>query len=104
MNYVEYLNLPSIPEELLDSSEQIINSKQVHNTMASQRVTVPHPMDRVKVIGLGLKKYLKDIFKQKMFAVYIMKHDNFIIHRDRSKHFINYIIDVGGENVKTVFF
>jgi hypothetical protein len=64
----------------------------------------PQAYPELKAINLDLKKYLLNIFKQKMSVAYVVNYKNLIIHRDRTNYFINYIIDVGGEDMKTAFF
>jgi hypothetical protein len=94
---IEYLNLPSIPEDLLESVESIISKRSyvfysknyiMHNTSKE------------------LNEYLKTIFNFKFVSNYQIIKSEIPIHidiNDRTTAY-NYLLAAGGNNVVTAIY
>jgi hypothetical protein len=108
--YIKYLNFPQVPEELLDSFEDIIakTSELLPKTPQRQKEQLEYFQN--KAIGQELDQWLHGIFKFKFYAKYQIIYRGIPIHTDKGayegdrKYAINYLLDLGGTNVITTVY
>ena len=111
MKYIEYLNLPSIPEHLLEPIDVIINkppkdSKKVSETYPDFK-SDNYPYFKTREVNDDLKEWLQSIFDFKIDPQYQLVYDGLPIHIDvftRRISAYNYLLDTGGDEVKTVVY
>lgn len=109
--YIDYINLPNIPEELLESSNDILNKETLSvNTYEGGALSIAtkHGTNSItrKEVPNNLIKWLQSICDFPVSARYLILNSRVPIHRDpktRPRAY-NYIIDAGGENVTTTVY
>jgi hypothetical protein len=99
MNYIEYINFPSIPNELLDPIENIINSTRT-NSIVKQDFFQGRPINH------KLQVWLEKNLSFKFTARYQIIYYGLPIHKDMGNRKLayNYLLALGGSNVKTMIF
>ena len=99
MNYIEYINFPSIPDELLDPVETIINSKRT-NSIVKQDFFQGRPINN------KLQDWLEKNLSFNFVAQYQIINAGIPIHKDMGNRKLayNYLLVLGGSNVKTMIF
>jgi hypothetical protein len=99
MNYIEYINFPSIPNELLDPIENIINSTRI-NSIVKQDFFQGRPVSN------QLQDWLEKNLSFNFVAQYQIIYSGIPIHKDMGNRKLayNYLLVLGGSNVKTVIF
>jgi hypothetical protein len=99
MNYIEYINFPSIPNELLDPVETIINSTRT-NSIVKQDFFQGRPINN------KLQVWLEKNLSFKFTARYQIIYYGLPIHKDMGNRKLayNYLLALGGSNVKTMIF
>jgi hypothetical protein len=102
--YINYLNLPSIPDDILESIEDINNRPLP--IMRDRPRAVPfleNNMYNLKDVNRKTWDYLQSIFPFSFFCRYQYIHHQMPIHVDiKDRRFaINYLLDTGGPNVTT---
>lgn len=104
-NYLVYLDLPPVPEELIDPIEDIINGRSMLETVPN----TPCPPEsyyyfQVRAASPKLIEWTRDTFKTCALAKYQIIREGIEIHNDipfgRRVGF-NYIIQTGGPRVST---
>ena len=109
--YIDYIDLPNIPEELLESSDDILNKESL-SVYSSEggllSITTKHGTNSVirKEVSKNLIKWLQSICDFPVSARYLILNSRVPIHRDpkaRPRAY-NYIIDAGGGNVTTTVY
>jgi hypothetical protein len=102
MNYIEYLDLPPVPENLIESITDIINKPP----KASSNIASEYAFFKTRNVNDDLAIWLQSIFKNKIFAQYQLVYDGLPIHIDKGNRITayNYLLDTGGENVRTVIY
>ena len=102
MNYIEYLDLPPIPENLIESITDIINKPpKVYSVLPSE-----YDFFKTKNVNDDLASWLQSIFKYKIYSQYQLVYNKLPIHIDKGNRIVayNYLLDTGGKNVKTVVY
>jgi hypothetical protein len=99
MKYIDYLTLPDLPEDLLESVEDIIN-KPRKNSVVKQDYFQARP------ISDELQDWLEKNLPFKFIAQYQIIYLGLPIHKDEGNRKLayNYILAQGGNNVKTMIF
>jgi hypothetical protein len=99
MNYIEYINFPSLPNELLDPIENIINSTRI-NSIVKQDFFQGRPVSN------QLQDWLEKNLSFNFVAQYQIIYSGIPIHKDMGNRKLayNYLLVLGGSNVKTVIF
>lgn len=99
MKYINYLNFPNIPEDLLESIEDIIN-KPRGNSIVTQDYFQSRP------ISHKLQDWLEKNLSFEFVAQYQVIYTGIPIHKDQGNRKLayNYLLAQGGNNVKTVIF
>lgn len=99
MKYIEYVNLPNIPENLLELPEDILN-KPRSNSIVKQDFFQARP------ISNELQDWLEKNLPFKFVAQYQIIYLGLPIHKDEANRKLayNYLLDQGGNNVKTIIF
>lgn len=99
MKYIEYINLPTIPEELLESVEDIINKTRT-NSIVTQDFFQGRP------ISDKLQVWLENNLSFDFVAQYQIIYNGIPIHKDEGNRKLayNYLLEQGGNKVTTVIF
>lgn len=102
MKHISYLDLPSVPSDLIESIQSIINKP---NKEASIIVN-EYPYFKTKPVKLDLHSWLQELFPFEITPQYQLIFNGLPIHIDKGNRIIayNYILDTGGDNVKTVVY
>ena len=102
MNYIEYVNLPSIPEHLIDSIQDIINKPPKNFSNISSE----YLYFKTKYVNDDLKLWLQSIFDFEIHPQYQLVYDRLPIHIDKGNRIFayNYLLDTGGTNVITAIY
>lgn len=102
-NYLVYLPLPPIPQELLDPIDLIINRPSIANHPSG--VPPDYKPFQPKSTGPALTQWLQQLFCLPMDTQYQVITPGIPVHRDTGNRKVafNYIIDCGGSEVYTTF-
>ena len=102
MHYIEYLDLPSVPENLIESIQTIIDKpyKDASNVASS------YAYFKTKYVNNDLKDWLQSIFDFEIYPQYQLVYNGLPIHIDKGNRVVayNYLLDTGGDNVKTIIY
>ena len=100
MKYIEYLNLPEVPEQLIKSLDDII---QYPVTSGDYISTQYSNVFRTHYVELELEEWLKTIFDFPFLAQYQIINQGIPIHKDKGNRLIayNYLLVSGGSEVIT---
>jgi hypothetical protein len=101
MKYIEYLNLPTIPENLIESVQDIINKPSKTSTLPTD-----YPFFKTRYVNQDLEFWLQSHFEFKINPQYQLIYNGLPIHVDKGNRIIayNYLLDAGGDNVKTAIY
>jgi hypothetical protein len=96
---IQYINLPNVPEELIESNETIINSTRT-NSIIKQDFFQGRP------ISGKLQDWLEKNLSFDFVAQYQVIYEGIPIHKDMGNRKLayNYLLAQGGSNVKTMIF
>jgi len=99
MKYIEYLDLPKIPEHLLESIQDII----IKPPKNFSSISTDYPYFKTRYINDDLQTWLQSIFDFKVNAQYQLIYNGLPVHIDKNNRVTayNYLLDAGGDNVKT---
>ena len=99
MKYIKFLPLPNLPDDLLESVDDIIN-KPRSNSIVKQDYFQARP------ISNELQDWLEKNLPFKFIAQYQIIYPGLPIHKDMGNRKVayNYLLSQGGNNVKTVIF
>jgi hypothetical protein len=102
MKYIEYLNLPPVPEHLIESITDIINKPP----KAYSAVPAEYNFFKTRDVNDDLAEWLQSIVKYKIYPQYQLIYNGLPIHIDKGNRInaYNYLLDTGGKNVKTVVY
>lgn len=103
--YIDYIDLPKVPEELLENPNDIINKISL-DVVDKTGTVIPHNNIQRRAISQDLNYWLKSVCNFPVIAQYLLLNDNSPIHRDpiiRPQAY-NYIIVAGGSNVFTTVY
>ena len=97
--YITYLDFPNIPEDLLESIEDILNKPRYESI-------VKHDFFQTRPINKNLQDWLEKNLSFDFVAQYQIIYSGIPIHKDMGdrKLAYNYLLALGGSNVKTVIF
>jgi hypothetical protein len=97
--YITYLNFPNIPDDLLESVEDILNKPRCESI-----VTQDHFQTRL--VNKNLEDWLEKNLPCKFMAQYQIIYHGLPIHKDMGNRKLayNYLLAQGGSNVKTMIF
>lgn len=104
MKYIKYVNIPTVPEELLDSVEHIIDQKP-EVMLVREFGTFQY-----KTVNSLLDQWVHDTFKINCYAKYQIIFAGIPIHKDNPafpgdrRIAFNYLLDLGGNNVVTTVY
>jgi hypothetical protein len=99
--YIKYLNLPKVPEELLDSVDSIINQN------SEEMLVRDFAHFQYRTVNKKLDEWVHSVFKIKCYAKYQIIYDGIPIHKDNPSSpgdrriAFNYLLDTGGNSVIT---
>jgi len=99
MKYIKYINLPAIPEDLLESVEDIINKTRT-DSIVKQDFFQGRPISKV------LQDWLEKNLMFDFVAQYQIIYNGIPIHKDEGNRKLayNYLLAQGGNKVTTVIF
>jgi hypothetical protein len=102
MNYIEYIDLPKVPEQLIESIQDIINRppKDFSN------VSAEYTYFKTRYVNDDLKSWLQNIFNYEIYPQYQLVYKGLPIHVDKGNRIVayNYLLDTGGDNVRTAIY
>ncbi len=110
--YIDYINLPNIPEELLESKNDILSKETLSvNMYEGDALPISSGHEHAgtitrKEVSKNLRRWLQSICNFPVNARYLILNSSVAIHRDpkyRPRAY-NYIIHAGGENVATTVY
>ena len=102
MNYIEYLDLPPVPENLIESITDIINKPpKLYSAVPSD-----YYFFKTRNVNDDLAEWLQSIFEYKIYSQYQLVYNGLPIHIDKGNRInaYNYLLDTGGKNVKTAVY
>ena len=96
---IQYINLPCVPEELIESNKTIINSTRT-NSIVKQDFFQGRP------ISIELQDWLEKNLSFDFVAQYQVIYAGIPVHKDMGNRKLayNYLLSLGGDNVKTMIF
>jgi hypothetical protein len=114
MNYIEYIDLPSVPEHLIEPLQDIINKPPKNFSF----IAPEYPFFKTRNVSDDLEVWLQTIFKFDVWPQYQLVFDGVPIHIDPGPgpgepgsidpggriFAYNYLLDTGGDNVKTAIY
>jgi hypothetical protein len=102
MKYIEYLDLPPVPENLIESITDIINKPP----KAYSTVPAEYNFFKTRNVNDDLAEWLQSIVEYKIYPQYQLIYNGLPIHIDNGNRInaYNYLLDTGGKNVKTVVY
>jgi hypothetical protein len=104
MKYIKYLNIPTVPEELLDSIDSIVNQNK------ENMIVRDFQHFQYKTINPKLDKWVYSVFKMNCYAKYQVIYNGIPIHKDNPafpgdrRIAFNYLLETGGTNVVTTVY
>ena len=99
--YYEYKEFPSIPENLLESPDAVINK----STEGMHSAFKFNPFYQTRNAVPELTEWASQIIKQPFSIKYQIINEGIPIHKDFGRFTaLNYILDTGGDNVLTNFY
>jgi hypothetical protein len=105
--YIRYIDLPKIPNELLESKDTILRKQSllINNYNGNPISSVVNSIQR-KEVSNQLVEWLQTIFDFPVRAQYLILSTNAPIHRDPKSRpqAYNYIIHAGGDTVSTTVY
>ena len=105
--YIDYINLPDIPDELLEPCDDILR-KQSLTINNHNGKSIPPFRDSIqrKEVSDQLIKWLQTVFDFPVRAQYLILSSTAPIHKDPKSRpqAYNYIINAGGDNVTTTVY
>lgn len=99
--YIQYLNLPTIPQEIVDT---IIQNPEVHRKATNQ---VKHGDFYIwsDYNNQSLNAWCQENICAEMYFAFQMMNKDVPIHKDNiTKTKLSYLVDTGGNNVITSFY
>jgi hypothetical protein len=102
MNYIEYIDLPSIPEHLIEPIQNIINKPP----KGFSHIPAEYAYFKTRYVNDDLKLWLQTIFNFEIYPQYQLVYDGLPIHIDIGDRILayNYLLDTGGDNVRTAVY
>lgn len=99
MKYIKFLSLPNLPDDLLESVEDIINKPRSHSI-------VKQDYFQARPISNELQDWLEKNLPFKFIAQYQIIYLGLPIHKDEANRKLayNYLLSLGGNNVRTIIF
>ena len=97
--YITYLDLPNIPEDLLESVEDILNKPRYESI-------VKHDFFQTRPISKNLQDWLEKNIPYDFSVRYQIIYPGLSIHKDMGNRKLayNYLLSLGGNNVRTMIF
>jgi hypothetical protein len=99
MKYIENINLPTIPEKFVESIEDILNKPRGDSIVTQDYF-------QTRFIDKNLKNWLENNLLFKFSVRYQIIYPGLPIHKDMGNRKLayNYLLSLGGNNVKTMIF
>jgi hypothetical protein len=101
MKYIKYVDLPRVPKHLIEPLKNIINKPP--KTLSY--IPTEYAYFKTKHVNNDLKSWLQPLFEFEISPQYQLVYDGLPIHVDRDRIFTyNYLLDTGGDDVKTAIY
>ena len=102
MNYIEYIDLPPVPEHLIEQLQDIVNKPPKNFSYVSQE----NQFFKTRYVSNDLKSWLQPLFEFEIYPQYQLVYDGLPIHIDKGNRIFayNYLLDTGGDDVKTAVY
>jgi len=103
--YIDFIDLPSVPEELLESYDVIVSKPELRIGNYQGKI-VPTVSIQRRQVEIELVNWLQSKCQFPVFAQYLLLNSQSPIHRDPPSRpqAYNYIIHTGGTDVKTTVY
>jgi hypothetical protein len=97
--YITYLDFPNIPEDLLESVEDILNKSRGESIVTQDYF-------QTRLVNKNLEDWLENNLPCKFIARYQIIYSGIPIHKDEGNRKLayNYLLVLGGSIVKTMIF
>jgi hypothetical protein len=97
-DYLVYLDIPPIPEELLYPIQDIINAPP----KPGSNIPNSYHYFQTRLVSNELSEWCRDLFKTNCYAQYQIVREGVHIHKDFGRNVaFNYVLQQGGTNVST---
>jgi len=97
-NYLVYIDVPPVPEVLLEPIDTIINMPP----KPTSNVSTDYTFFQTRLVSAELNEWVQDTFKTNCHTQYQLVREGIDIHRDKGRNVaFNYLLDTGGENALT---
>ena len=97
-DYIVYLDLPPVPEELLYPIQDIINSPPKPDS----KIPASYHYFQTRLVSQPLFDWVHDLFKSDCYTQYQIVREGVHIHKDVGRDVaFNYILQPGGDSVST---
>jgi hypothetical protein len=101
MNYIEYVDLPKVPEHLIESVQDIINKPNKEVSI----VPSDYAYFKTRHVSDELNAWLQPMFDFKIYPQYQLVYKGLPIHIDMGRiAAYNYLLDTGGDVVRTAIY
>jgi len=100
-NFCTYLDIPSVPEYLIEPPKFIINKPP----KPGSNISSSYIFFQTRLVSKELEIWVKDIFKRDCFVQYQIVRNGIHIHKDKGRNVaFNYLIETGGAHATTCFY
>ena len=100
-DFLVYLDIPAIPEDLLDPIQDIINAPP----KPESRIPSSNYYFQTRLVSDKLFEWTKDTFKSECYVQYQIVRQGISIHKDIGRNVaFNYILEPGSDRAKTNFY
>ena len=100
-NFFTYLNIPSVPESLIESVTAIIDKPP----KPESSIPSSYYYFQTRLVSKELEIWIKDVFQKDCFVQYQIVRNGIHIHKDNGREVaFNYIIETGGPQAATCFY
>jgi hypothetical protein len=102
MKYIEYLDLPTVPENLIEPIQDIINKPPKDFST----IEPDNEYFQTRYVNDDLMAWIQTLFDYKVQAQYQLVYKGLPIHIDRGNRVFayNYLLDTGGDDVRTAVY
>ena len=102
MKYIEYINIPLVPDHLIEDCQSKIDKP----TNIETGIPKDYAYFKSKKVSNELTEWLQQFFDFKITPQYQVIYKGLPIHIDKGNRVLayNYLLDTGGDNIKTAIY